>query len=148
MQRGLFTSLGKDSSMVVLHTNTAANAAFSPSLLADSAHFERWGYTVHGWFKSSADLDSRSGVLLVATRVAGSMALVDVQASADVAETYARLSGNSCWRKHATGGLFCAAIYLDQAADGEKAMTPFLQEFLRESAASQIRSLEHPACGE
>ena len=131
-------------------TASAAETTTLPAalLLAELDAFARWGYNVHGWFKSPTELEARSGVLIVSTMASGMEVLVDVQPTKDVLATYHRLADSACWRKHAAGGLRLAAIYLDQAGEEGRSLTPFLQEFLRDNAAAHIRSLEQPLCGE
>ena len=130
--------------MSSLHYATSSASFSSPHFAPEQEsrpHFERWGYQVHGWFKTPLELESRPGVLLVSTLVGGLATLIDVIDAEDVqAQSFGHARARE-WRKHASGGILFAAIYLDHE------LSSFMRGFLRESTASQIRTLEHPICG-
>ncbi len=122
-------------------TTSIAQRVQSQWVNETSATFERWGQDVNGWFKSTAELDMRPGIFIVATPIMGHPCILAVEESTDVHTRVSDHENARIWRTLATGGLIYAAIYTDAAE------SRFIDRFMRENLACHIRSIEKPICG-
>ena len=104
-------------------------------------HFERWGYTVSGWFKSPHELEEKAGVYVIATQGFQHPFVLDVGESENVRFCVLNHERRTFWRRNALGSLLYASIYTE---DGE---SPFLSEFHRRNIEHHIRSVEQPVMG-
>ncbi len=110
--------------------------------LIDAQLFQRWGHEVSGWFTSPYELEERSGVFVIATEGFQVPFVLDVGESENLRLTVLHHDRRVFWRRNALGGLFYAALYI------ENGDSPFLSGFHRQNIEQRIRSMEQPVFGE
>jgi hypothetical protein len=103
--------------------------------------FERWGYTVSGWFSSPYELEEKAGIFVIATQGFQLPFVLDVGESDNVKFRVLNHEHRTFWRRNALGSLLYAVIYTDEGD------SPFLSEFHRQNIESHIRSVEQPVFG-
>lgn len=114
------------------------------SLLAQSTeerNFQRWGYSVSGWFSSPYELEEKPGLYIIATQGFQLPFVLDVGETDNLRFRVLNHERRTFWRRNALGSILYAAIYTE---DGE---SPFLSEFHRRNIEQHIRSIEQPVFG-
>ncbi len=117
-----------------------AFAAIARKAAESEKHFERWGYTVSGWYSSVHELKAQPGIFIVATQGFLQPFVLDIDQADNLRFAVENHERKRLWKHNALGGMMFAAIYT------ESMQSRFLSGFEREKIADAIRKIEEPVC--